>query len=119
MVKLWRKTKGYCWPTPKYRNWRAQHAIFEGKKAEPTSPRKSTLRTLKEVGQQYLSVFCDSLMRLSVGVAKALLDFSQFWIKNNYPLAVIVLPGLFERLSSLGWTRRTATVEKKTPARTM
>src|SRR2546430_7208361 len=65
------------------------------------------------------SVFCDSLMRLSVGVAKALLDFSQFWIKNNYPLAVIVLPGLFERLSSLGWTRRTATVEKKTPARTM
>ena len=26
---------------------------FEGKKAEKTAPRKSTLRTLKEVGQQY------------------------------------------------------------------
>src|SRR4029453_10741360 len=40
-------TGGYCWPTPKYRNWYAQHAFFEGKKAESTSPRKSTLRTLK------------------------------------------------------------------------
>jgi hypothetical protein len=46
-------TDGYCWPTPKYRNWCAQHAFFEGKKAEETSPRKSTSRTLKEVGQQY------------------------------------------------------------------
>jgi hypothetical protein len=51
-------TDGYCWSTPKYRNWRAQHAFFEGKKAEQTSPRKSTPRTLKEVGQQYPSVFC-------------------------------------------------------------
>jgi hypothetical protein len=25
-------TGGYCWPTPKYRNWRAQYAFFEGKK---------------------------------------------------------------------------------------
>jgi hypothetical protein len=52
-----RKTGGYCWPTPKYRNWCAQHAFFEGKKAEQTSPRKSTPRTLKEVGQQYPGVF--------------------------------------------------------------
>jgi hypothetical protein len=42
-----RVTPGYCWPTLKYRNWYAQHAFFEGKKAESTSPRKSTLRTLK------------------------------------------------------------------------
>jgi hypothetical protein len=44
---------GYCWPTPKYRNWCAQHVCFEGKKVKETSPRKSTPRTLKEVGQQY------------------------------------------------------------------
>ena len=31
------KTPGYCWPTPKYRNWCVQHAFFEGKKAEQTS----------------------------------------------------------------------------------
>src|SRR5215475_14395986 len=48
--------QGFCWPTPQYRNWCAQHAFFEGKKAEETSPRKSTARTLKEVGQQYPSV---------------------------------------------------------------
>src|SRR5438094_352221 len=58
-------------------------------------------------------------MSLPVGVAKALLGFPHFWDKNNYTLAVIVFPGLFERLSSLGWTRRTAPVEKQTPARTM
>ena len=50
-------TGGYCWPTPKYRNWCAQHAFFEGKKAGETSPRKSTPRTLKAVGQQYPGVF--------------------------------------------------------------
>ena len=44
---------GYCWPTPKYRNWCAQHAFFEGNKTEETAPRKSTPRTLKEVDQQY------------------------------------------------------------------
>src|SRR5215510_7515502 len=38
---------GYCWSTPKCRNLGAQHAFFEGKKAEETAPRKSTLRTLK------------------------------------------------------------------------
>src|SRR4029453_11350714 len=27
------KRTGYCWPTPQYRNWCAQHAFFEGKKA--------------------------------------------------------------------------------------
>jgi hypothetical protein len=43
----------YCWPTPKYRNCYAQHAFFEGKKAEQTAPRKSTPRTLKGVDQQY------------------------------------------------------------------
>ena len=46
-------TGGYCWPTPKYQNWCAQHAFFEGKKVEDTSPRKSTPRTLKGVRQQY------------------------------------------------------------------
>src|SRR5262245_9403039 len=49
-------TGGYCWPTPKYRNWCAQHVFFEGKKAEQTSPRKSTPRTLKWVRQQYPGV---------------------------------------------------------------
>jgi hypothetical protein len=53
---LSRKTSGYCWSTPQYRNWCAQHAFFEGKKAGETSPRKSTPRTLKEVGQQYPGV---------------------------------------------------------------
>jgi hypothetical protein len=33
-----------------------QDAFFEGKKAEETSPRKSTPRTLKEVDQQYPGV---------------------------------------------------------------
>jgi len=51
----------YCWPTPKYRNGCAHHAFFEGKKAEETSPSKSTPRTLKEVGQQYPSDFCECL----------------------------------------------------------
>jgi hypothetical protein len=46
-------TGGYCWPTPQDRNWCAQPAFFEGKKAEEISPRKSTPRTLKEVDQQY------------------------------------------------------------------
>jgi hypothetical protein len=35
-----------------------QDAVFEGKKADETSPRKSTPRTLKEVGQQYPPVIC-------------------------------------------------------------
>ena len=61
---------GYCWPTPKYRNWYTQHAFFEGKKAEQTSPRKSTPRTLKGVGQQYPPVFCTSDMRQSATCKK-------------------------------------------------
>src|SRR5215471_4260481 len=59
VVSMWcesrtlsQKREGYCWPTPQYRNWCAQHAFFEGKKAEETATRKSTSRTLKEVGQQ-------------------------------------------------------------------
>jgi len=40
-------TGGYCWPTPKCRNLCAQHAFFEGKKAEEISPGKGTSRTLK------------------------------------------------------------------------
>jgi len=47
----------YCWPTPKYRNWCAQHASLEGKKAEETSPRKSTPRTLKQDRLRARSVF--------------------------------------------------------------
>jgi hypothetical protein len=47
------KTGGYCWSTPKCRNLGVQDAVFEGKKAEETSPRKSTSRTLKGVDQQY------------------------------------------------------------------
>src|SRR5215471_9064082 len=35
------------------RNLRVQDACFEDKKAEETSPSKSTPRTLKKVGQQY------------------------------------------------------------------
>jgi hypothetical protein len=35
-----------------------QHAFLEGKKAEETSSRKGTPRTLKWVGQQYPGVFC-------------------------------------------------------------
>jgi hypothetical protein len=46
---------------PKYRNWRAQHAFFEGQKAEQTSPRKSPPRTLKGVDQQYPPVKWSSL----------------------------------------------------------
>jgi|RhiMetdeSRZDD1v2_1073273.scaffolds.fasta_scaffold662562_3 hypothetical protein len=57
--KVMQKTRGYCWPTPKCRNMCVQHAFLEGKKAGETSPRKSTPRTLKEVGQQYPRVFCD------------------------------------------------------------
>src|SRR5215475_2761303 len=37
---------------PSTENWCAQHACFAGKKAEETATRKSTSRTLKEVGQQ-------------------------------------------------------------------
>src|SRR5262249_35578941 len=46
-------------PTLKYCNWCAQQAFFAGKKAEETSPRESTPRTLKEVGQQYPRIFSD------------------------------------------------------------
>jgi hypothetical protein len=49
-------TGGYCWPTPKCRNLCVQHAFVEGKKAKRTFLRKSTPRTLKEVGQQYPGV---------------------------------------------------------------
>src|SRR5262245_46081413 len=48
---------GYCWPTPKCQNLCVQHAFLEGKKAGKTFPRKSTPRTLKQVGQQYPGVF--------------------------------------------------------------
>src|SRR4029434_6362216 len=51
------KTPGYCWPSPKYRNWCAQHAFLEGQKAEQTSSRKSTPRMLKGVDQQYRGGF--------------------------------------------------------------
>src|SRR6266571_9094637 len=44
---LSQKTSGYCWPTPQRRNLCVQHAFFEGKKAEKTSLRESTHRTLK------------------------------------------------------------------------
>jgi hypothetical protein len=50
------KKPGYCWSTPKCRNLGVQDAVFEGKKAEETAPRKSTPRTLKEEDQQYLGV---------------------------------------------------------------
>jgi hypothetical protein len=49
-------TGGYCWSTSKRRNMCVQHAFLEGKKAEETSPRKSTPRTLKGVDQQYPGV---------------------------------------------------------------
>jgi hypothetical protein len=49
----------YCWPTPQYRNWCAQHAFLEGKKAWETYARKGTARTLKEVGQQYSDFLFD------------------------------------------------------------
>src|SRR5262249_32875930 len=42
----------------------AQHAFLEGKKAEETSPRKSTPRTLKEVDQQYPSVSFTGLPKM-------------------------------------------------------
>jgi hypothetical protein len=57
-------TGGYCWPTPKCRNMCVQHAFLEGKKAEETSSRKSTPRTLKGVDQQYPG---DIFIVLSVG----------------------------------------------------
>ena len=57
-----RKPSGYCWPTPQYRTWCAQHAFLEGQKAEETSPRKSTPRTLKEVSQQYPPVYSTHAM---------------------------------------------------------
>jgi hypothetical protein len=47
------QTPGYCWPTPTCRNLCMHHAFIEGKKADAISPRKSTPRTLKWVGQQY------------------------------------------------------------------
>src|SRR5215471_13978904 len=61
------KTPGYCWPTPKCRNVCVQHACFEDKKAKETSPRKSTPRTLKQVGQQYPPVFATGCRSLPQG----------------------------------------------------
>src|SRR5713101_8047364 len=49
---LSQKTEGTCWSTSKCRHWWAQHAFFEGKKAQETFTRKSTSSTLKEVDQQ-------------------------------------------------------------------
>src|SRR5262245_5542896 len=56
---------GYCWSTRKYRNWCAQYTFFEGQKAEQTSSKKSTPRTLKGVDQQYPEGSCDSAVGLS------------------------------------------------------
>src|SRR5687767_10762292 len=56
-------TGGYCWSTPKCRNMCVPHAFLEGKKAEETSPRKSTPRTLKGVDQQYPPVLCTRATR--------------------------------------------------------
>src|SRR5262249_4112503 len=50
------ETGGYCWRTPKCRNLCIPHAFLEGKTAEKTPLRKSTSRTLKDVGQQYPGV---------------------------------------------------------------
>jgi hypothetical protein len=36
----------YCWSTPKYRNWYAQHAFFEGKKLRKL-PRENVLLELR------------------------------------------------------------------------
>src|SRR4029450_13930434 len=58
LLRRARLTPRYCWPTPKCRNWCIKHTFFEGKKVEETSPRKSTPRTLKEVGQQDPPVIC-------------------------------------------------------------
>ena len=72
------KWGGYCWSTPKYWNWCAQHALFEGKKAEQTSPRKSTSRTLKGVDQQYPGVFGSVRpLILNVLLEVGLLDFAR------------------------------------------
>src|SRR5215475_1218243 len=43
------KTVGYCWRTRKCRNLSSPHAFLEGKKAEETSQRKSTARTLNSI----------------------------------------------------------------------
>src|SRR5215216_2229609 len=51
--RRWLTYWSYCWRIQKCRNLCIPHAFFEGKKAGETSPRKSTPRTLKEVGQQY------------------------------------------------------------------
>ena len=57
-------TGGYCWSTPRCRNLGVQDAVSEGKKAEETSPRKSTLRTLRQVDQQYPGGYCWSTPRM-------------------------------------------------------
>src|SRR5215813_12598012 len=51
------KPSRYCWSTPKCRNLGVQDTVFEGKKAEETPPRKSTLRTLKQDRLRARSVF--------------------------------------------------------------
>jgi len=52
------KSPGYCWSTPKYGNWCAQHAFFEGKKLNKFLREKSTSRTLRGVDQQYPPGYC-------------------------------------------------------------
>jgi hypothetical protein len=53
---------GYCWRTKKCRSLCVIHTFFEGKKAGETYARKSGRGTLKEVRQQYPTVFCDSAL---------------------------------------------------------
>jgi hypothetical protein len=85
---LWKEvvsllTSGYCWPTPTCRNLCVHYAFFEGKKAEEISPRKSTPRTLKEVGQQYPQKrddFCDFCIQSVIHAAGNLASF--LWSKH-------------------------------------
>jgi hypothetical protein len=51
--------EGYCWPTPQYRNWCAQHAFFEGTKVEETSPRKVLLELQNGLADS-IRAFCET-----------------------------------------------------------
>src|SRR5262249_54675457 len=62
------KPGGYGCPTLKDCNWWAQQAFFAGKKAEKTSQRESTARTLKEVGQQDARVLSDRRSKTEMSV---------------------------------------------------
>jgi hypothetical protein len=84
------KTPRYCWPTPKYQNWCAQHASFEGKKLRKRPQEKVRLERCRRLANS-IRPFVDigGLIRSGRDSCRAWLtsDFSVVLFRPNFMLA--------------------------------